>query len=150
MEPVSAIASVAGIATAVLQITKSIYEIAQTVKSAPAEITAMAEDAHAINTILSTLSLLFKDQETMNIVSGDNDIVESIGNLEKPLRNCFNIVKQLDAKLNSHLKPVEGGRKKVSSMDLKWYITKNEMKDLVARLESTKSTLDLALNNISV
>ena len=150
MEPVSAVASVAGVATAVLQITKSIYEMAQAVQNAPAEIAAIADDAHAINTILLTLSLLFKDQETMHVVSSDEDVVKPIRNLEQPLRNCWALLRQLEVKLNSHLKPIEGGRKKVSSVDLKWYFTKNEVRDLVTRLESTKSTLDLALNNISV
>ena len=150
MDPISGMASVAGVATAAIQVSKSIYDVVQTVRNAPAEIIALSEDAHAINTIISTLSLLFKDQKTRKAVSNDIHVAEAIRNLERPLRNCLNLLQQLNAKLREHLKPVEGGGWKVSSLDLKWYFRKNDVRELVTRLESTKSSLDIALGSITV
>ena len=150
MEPISAIASVAGVATAAIQVSKSIYDVIQTVRNAPAEIIALSDDAHAINTIISTLSLLFEDQKTRIIVSTDKHVTEAIRNLDNPLRNCLKLLQQLNAKLREHLKPAEGGGWKVSSRDFKWYFTKNDVRELVKRLESTKSSLDIALGSITV
>ena len=54
-------------------------------------------------------------------------------------------------KMEGHLKPhPEGKGYRVNSFDLKWGLfTKGEVKDLMKKLDRTKSTLDTALGAVT-
>ena len=139
------IASIAGIATAAIVTSKKLYELVDDVKEGPEEIGHIARDAHAFYSIVFSLQLALKEEDIRSIVRDDAAILQMIQNLQRPLTNCETVLGKIRAKIERHLKPHPRGFR-MSSIDLKWgLITKSEIKDLLRKLEATKSTLDNAL-----
>ncbi|KAL9632651.1 MAG: hypothetical protein Q9164_005185 [Protoblastenia rupestris] len=148
MDPFSIVAGVVGVSGAAIRASSSLYELIESVRNAPAEISAVSKDAHAFNDVISSLEMTLSDSTVGSVLKDDENVIKAIKRLERPLANCLDIIEQVDAKLRSHLKPIAGGGWRVSNLDVKWYFTRGEVKDLVTRLESTKQTLDAALSTV--
>ncbi|KAG8527395.1 uncharacterized protein KY384_007547 [Bacidia gigantensis] len=148
MDPLSVIAGVVGISGAAIKASDTLFELVDSVRNAPAEITAISKDTHAFRDVISSLDISLKDRTVTSVISEDENLTEAIQKLEKPLANCQNILKEVDGKLRAHLKPTSGGGYRVSSVDVKWYFVKTGVQDLVSRLDSTKQTLDTQLSVI--
>lgn len=149
-DPLSTIASVIGVAAAVVQSAKILFGLVDDIKNAPEEIAALSRDAHAFCSIVFSLQLSLSEDEIQNVVGQDRTMTQMVENLRSPLANCQKVLGQLMVKIQGGLKRTdEGTGWRMSSININWGLfTKGEIKDLMVRLEATKSTLDNALNSI--
>ena len=147
----SIIAGVLAIATATIQSSKRICELVSDIRECPKEIAAITRNAQAFCTVLSSLSALLRDDDVKEIISGDDIMFDMIENLKDPLEHCRLVLEGLTVKIQKHTKPnVNGKGFRLNAAYLKWGIlTKGEIKDLQLRLESTKSTLNGALDALT-
>ena len=151
MDPLSIIAGVVSIAAAACSGSQALFELVEDIKSGPEQIHAIARDAHALNSIVSSLHIALRHKDMPLIVSDDADLVQMIANLGPPLSSCQAVLCQLMVKIEAHVKPASDGRGfRMSKRDLKWsFYAKTEVKNLTTRLEATKSTLDNALGAVN-
>lgn len=148
-DPLSIIASVVGIGGAAVSASRGLYELVNTIQNAPEQIATTSKDLHSFYTIVSSLHSALQDNDVKRVVRDDFDLTAMVGNLEEPLRSCTTVLGLLMVKIQGHLKPGEDGRGlRMSSVDLKWYFTKKEVKELMERLEASKATLDTALTAV--
>ena len=145
MDPLSLIAGVISVSGAAIAASSALFDLVDTVRNAPAEITAISRDTHAFLDIVSSLETSLRDPTITEGVVKNANIMNAVTKLKEPLDNCVRILAQVDAKLRSHLKPIAGGGWKVSTVDVKWYFVRTDVKELIFRFESTKQTLDTAL-----
>ncbi|KAL8930145.1 MAG: hypothetical protein Q9208_000762 [Pyrenodesmia sp. 3 TL-2023] len=149
-DPISIIAGVISIATVVVQSSKALSKLIDNVKETPQEIRAVARDVHAFRSILS-LKIALEETDVKNAVSRDTALVEMIGNLSHPLTNCEGALQSLMTKIQRGFDASEASTFRKSAQSLKWAMfAKTEIKDVRSRLEATKSTLNTALETITM
>lgn len=150
-DPLSIIASVISIATVAVHSSKALSKLIDNVQGAPGAIKAVASDVYAFQSIVSSLRIALEDSEIKDAISGDIVLVDIIGSLLKPLRNCEEALQNLTSKLQSGLAYSEGSTLRATALNLKWGLSaKNEVKYVQSRLETTKSTLNTALETITM
>lgn len=150
-DPISIIAGVISIATVVVQSSKALSKLIDNVKETPQEIRAVARDVHAFRSIVSSLKIALEERDVKDAVSRDTALVEMIGNLSHPLTNCEEALQSLVTKIQRGFDGSEGSTFRKSARSLKWgMFAKTEIKDVRSRLEATKSTLNTALETITM
>lgn len=130
------IASVDGIAGAAIESAKAVCEIVDTIKRAPEEITAISEDVHAFQDVVSSVDTARRDGTVQRVVAGDGKLSAVVENLKQPLQNRWIVLGQLKPRIQAHLKPTSDGGTKISSVDMKWYFKKKDITDCRIRLEA--------------
>ena len=148
MDPLSIIAGVLGITSVAAQSSKALFELIDGVRSAPEEITNISRDVHAFYSILYSLEVSLKDSKISTVIAEDGSLTSLLGNLDKPLANCSNVLGQLMLKIRSFVKPLDGERWRMTSNGFQWYFGRREILELTQRLEACKATLDTGLTAI--
>lgn len=151
MDPLSVISGVTSVASAACSASQALFKLLDDIKGGPEQIQAISRDAHAFYSIAFSLQVTLQEKEIRSIVSDDAACVQMIDNLSRPLSNCQAVIGQLMVKIESRVKPTSDRRGfRMSKRGLKWgFYAKAEVKDLMTRLEATKSTLDNALGALT-
>ena len=144
------IAGVVGVAGAAVASSKALFEMVDEVRNASVEISAISKDTHAFHAVVTSVLLAVRNSTVAAILQEDQELCEAVVNLADPLQNCAAVLKQIESMIRPHLKPTNDGGHRISSIDMRWMFSKRkEVMDCRARLESTKSTLDVALASIN-
>ena len=151
MDPFSVIAGVIGIATTGVQASKKAYELFDNIKNGPEEIHTISSDSFALYSVINSLELALQNEDLRNLVCEDEEMMQAVENLKRPLDNCSGILEQLMEKIISRLKSQPDGKGyRMSTFDLKWgMFTKNEVKNIMRRLDSNKATLNAGMSAIT-
>ena len=151
MDPLSVIAGVVSIASATCSASQALFQLVDDIKGGPEQVQAISRDAHAFYSVIFSLNLALQDRNIRLIISDDPSLVQMIENLSRPLSNCQAVLGQLMVKIEPRVKPTSDGRAfRINKLDFRWgFFAKNEVKELMTRLEATKSTLDNALGSIT-
>lgn len=149
-DPLSIVAGVIGLAAAVYQSSKTLFELVDSIKQGPDEIKAISKDVRAFYSIIISLSATLSDSDMRNVLDGDVAMLEMVKLLNEPLSNARMVLGELMVKIQPQLKPAtDGNGHRISLMNVKWGLsTKTKVRDLLLRLEATKSTLNSALTAI--
>ncbi|KAL8863937.1 MAG: hypothetical protein Q9174_007507 [Haloplaca sp. 1 TL-2023] len=153
MDPLSIIAGVLGITTAAVQSSKALFELIDGIRSAPDEIKNISQDIHAFYNILYSLEVSLRDSKITTVIAEDESLTSLLGNLDRPLANCSNVLGQLMLKIRSFVKPLEGEKWRMTSNSIQWYFGRREILELTQRLEACKATLDtglIAINTVKL
>ena len=146
-EPLSSIGSFLGILSSLLTISQAVIEIVDDVRNASHEIRCLSRDINAFFSLIRSLDISLREQDVRDIVESDEAILYQIHILEESLRNCRDVLTKLMVK---H----EEFKKKWGCMgfrNLRWAIfTKGEVRSLQLPLEIMKSTLNAALNAVTM
>lgn len=151
-DPLSIFASVLAIAGAAIQSSKALFELVDDIREGPEEIRSISRDAHSFYSVVFSLNTTLGDAKIREIISGDDAMLEMIGNLTSPLSNCEAVLAKLMIKMQKQLRLGSDGRdNRMRLTNVKWGLfTKSEVRGLQLRLEAAKSTLNSALNGISM
>ena len=151
MDPLSVIAGVVSIASATCSASQALFKLVDNIKGGPEQVQAISRDAHAFYSVIFSLDLALQDRDFRSIISDDPSLVQLFENFRRPLSNCQAVLGQLMIKIEPRIKPTSDGRAfRINKLDIKWaFFAKNELKELMTRLEATKSTLDTALGSIT-
>lgn len=148
MEPIGAIASVLGIATAAVKISQALHDILIKIRDAPDEIRRLSEDLQSISSILSSLETTLKERNDQQVLKGNKAIVCALKDLKAPLQRCTKDIKDLKSKIAPCLGLLERG--KGYRLKTKWWFHSNAIKSLIASFESAKQTLNIGMSNVSM
>lgn len=146
-DPFSAIGCVLGILTSLITISQPVIKIVDNIRKAPREIQCISRDIRAFFSIVRSLGITLREQDIRDIVESDRAISDQICNLEEPLRNCRDVLTDLMVKHEGFEQKgaLRGFRK------LRWAIfTKDEVRSIQSSLEPMKSTLNSALNAVTM
>ncbi|KAK0515444.1 hypothetical protein JMJ35_001478 [Cladonia borealis] len=146
-DPFSSIGSFLGILSSLLTISQAVIEIVDDVRNASHEIRCLSRDIHAFFSLIRSLDISLREQDVRDIVASDEAILYQIHSLEESLRNCRDVLTKLMVKHEEFKKKGDcmGFRK------LRWAIfTKGEVRSLQLPLEIMKSTLNGALNAVTM
>ncbi|KAL8899208.1 MAG: hypothetical protein Q9207_006311 [Kuettlingeria erythrocarpa] len=150
-DPISIIAGVIGIATVVVQSSKALSKLIDNIKGAPNEIKALARDVHAFRSILSSLKIALEERDVKDAVRADTTLIEMIGNLTHPLKNCDEALQSLVSGIQRGYEGCKGSTFRKSARSLRrGMFARTEIEDVQSRLEATKSTLNAALESITM
>lgn len=151
MDPLSVIASVVNIAGAACSASQALFNLVDDIKGGPEQVQAISQDAHAFYLVIYSLRLALQDRGIRSVISEDGSLVQMIENLHQPLCNCQLVLGLLIVKIEAHVKRTSDGRAlRMNKLDFTWGLSaKSKVKDLTARLEATKSTLDNALISVT-
>ncbi|KAL9044538.1 MAG: hypothetical protein Q9214_002329 [Letrouitia sp. 1 TL-2023] len=150
-DALSVIAAVIGIATVAVKSSKALSKLIDNVKGAPEEIKTINQDLQAFCSVVSSFKTVLKEKDIQNAVNEDTALVEMIASLLHPLRNCEEALQNLMSKMRSWLGSNNSSVIRATALDLKWGLSvKGEVKVLRSRLEATKSTLNTALDAITL
>ena len=151
-DPLSIFASVLALASAAVQSSKAIFELVDDIREGPEEIRSISRDAHSFYSVVFSLNAALGDARIRETISGDDAMLQMISNLTSPLSNCEAVLARLMIKMQKQLKLGSDGRgDRMRLTSVKWGLfTKSEVRGLQQRLEAAKSTLNGALNGISM
>lgn len=151
-DPLGIIASVVAIATAAIRSSKALFELVDGIKRGPEEIKSISRDAHSFHSIVFSLNATLEDPSFTDVISGDDSMLEKVGNLARPLSDCEAVLSELMVKMQKQLKHgSDNSGDRMSFTNVKWCLfIKSEVRVLQLRLEAAKSTLNSALNGISM
>lgn len=151
-DPVSLILGVVTFTTQTVQTTKALLGLVADIRDASGNIKAIYKEVHAFYNVIFSLSIVLKDQDVQNTISGNKTLIETVESLTKPINTCREILGRLSVKLerlrNSHLESYDVRSRFVS---VKWGLfSKNEISKLQQTLEAEKLTISVALNVITM
>lgn len=150
-DPATIIATVIPIAGAAIQSSKALFELVDDLRGGPEEIQSISTDAHSFYSIINSLKALLEDASIGEVIGGDDNMLNMIRNLTNPLSNCEAVLAKLTIKIQKHSRLDSDSRGDRMSVRVRWcLLTKKEVRDLQLRLGAAKSTLNSALNVISV
>ena len=151
-DPLTIFASVLAISGAAIRSLKALFDLVDGIKGAPEEIKSISKDARSLYTTISSLNATLEDAKTKEVLIDDDAMLEMIKNLTSPLSNCETVLAELVLKMQKPLKVSSDNRgDRMSTMRVRWALfIKGEARSLQFRLEAAKSTLNTALNGISV
>ena len=151
-DPLSIIAATINVAAVVIQSSRAIHEFISNIRDAPEEIRLVARDVQALYPVVSAWHSFLEDREIRYLVSTDHSLMETVGNLGKPLRNCQYVLGKIMVKLEHllHRRPNGSRANRFCSSNVKWaFCEKSEIRDLQVSLEASKETLYCALTALS-
>ncbi|KAL9105835.1 MAG: hypothetical protein Q9227_009043 [Pyrenula ochraceoflavens] len=154
-DPLSIAASVAGIISGAVALTrltietsKAVIDLVSSIREAPQEIQTVGKDVHAFYSVVSSLEIALKDGDIRNTIENDKAMIDLVGNLTAPLSNCRGLLGELMVKLQKLLRSNSDG-KVLSVSSFKWaFMNRGEIRTLQIRLEAMKSTFGSALDAI--
>lgn len=85
-DPLSIVAGVIGLSAAVVQSSKALFELVDSIKQGPDEIKAISKDVHAFYPIIISLSATLSDGDIRGVLDGDVAMLEIVKLLNEPLR----------------------------------------------------------------
>ncbi|KAH6894640.1 hypothetical protein B0T10DRAFT_258214 [Thelonectria olida] len=129
MDPLSLMASVAGVATAGIQLSKAIYHLMATIHGASREMKEIARTIADLSTILGELRRVLRD-------GADLCSRRSLRQIKSTMRRISRIHDEV-------YDMMDGIR---SFAGLKWMFKRSEVQDKLARIESYKTGIQLMLN----
>ena len=145
--PFSTVACVLGILSSLGAISQAVKSIVDCVKSASHEIRCLSRDIHAFFSLARSLDIALRERDVRDIVERDGALLSQIHDLKESLRNCRDVLTKLMVK---HEKFQQKGHS-TCFRKLRWAIfTKDEVRSLQLSLETMKSTLNAALNPVTM
>ena len=146
-DPFSTMGCVLGILSSLSAISQAVKCMVDNVKNASHEIRCLSQDIHAFFSLVHSLDIALREQDVRDIVERDGASLSQIRDLKESLRNCHDVLTKLMVK---H----EEFEQKGDSMcfrKLRWAMfTKDEFRSLQLPLETMKSTLNAALNAVTM
>lgn len=133
-DPLSVLASIAGVATAGLAISSALYDIAQNIKRAPREVSEMAKDLSLLSSILRQLRKAIQD----NPAICRNRLIKDTKSIVKQIRKIYRDIRKLTQDSTSSL------------YRLKLFFKSSKTKTMMAKIESSKSTANLILGTVQL
>jgi hypothetical protein len=137
MDPLSVTAS----AIAVLQVSGTIinicYDYRSQVKNAAKEASRIINELNGLRHVIDSLFILLEDESECKLSQGS--ALNKLAHEDGPLARCIVELKTLEEKL----KPKEGWR--ATKAAIFWPLKESDMKKVLQDIDSTKSTLQLAL-----
>lgn len=136
MDPLSVIASIAGVATAATQLSIALYTISNRLLNAPKEISEMATELSLICAVVRELSGLLERNKKMikpELYNTTQDIIERVEALRVDIHNIVSGVKEA-----RHGKA------------LRWVFKHPQIKDIYIKINSLKTLLHLAVTTVQV
>ena len=151
-DPLSLVLGALPLAIQAVQASKALLGFMADIRGAPANIKAVSKEVHAFYNVLSSLSVVLKDQDVQTAISRNNTLLETVETLIKPINNCRAILGQLSVKLEKLRSSYTDTRDIRSSLvGVKWSLfSKNEISKLQRTLEAEKLTISVALNVITM
>ena len=151
-EPLSLVLGALPLAIQAVQASKTLLGFMADIRGAPGNIKAVSKEVHAFYNVLSSLSVVLKDQDVQTAISRNNTLLETVETLIKPINNCRAILGQLSVKLEKLRSSYTDTRDIRSSLvGVKWSLfSKNEISKLQRTLEAEKLTISVALNVITM
>lgn len=147
-DPLSIISALVGIGAAAISTSKTLIELVDSIKKGPDQIAIISKDVHSFNSIVSSLQSALQDDNVKRVLQEDVALINMLGELEKPLSACLNLIASLTIKLQENVKSNQNGLR-ISGMGLKWfYFTRREIKELMDRLQVSRAMLDTALTAV--
>lgn len=147
----SVVTGVLGILSSVIATSKSVTETLNDISEASNEIRCLLEDCHAFYSVVRSLDIALREQNVQDTVGSDPAILDMISNLADPLRNCRAVLTDLMVKMRKQPRLPDGKGSSMSLGNLKWALsTKGEARNIQLRLETTKSTLNNALDAVKL
>ena len=149
-EPLSLVLGALPLAIQAVQASKTLLGFMADIRRAPGNIKAVSKEVHAFYNVLSSLSVVLKEQDVQTAISRNDTLLETVETLIKPINNCRAILGQLSVKLeklrNSY---PETHDIRSSLVGVKWSLfSKNEISKLQRTLEAEKLTISVALDAI--
>jgi hypothetical protein len=136
MDPLSVTAS----AIAVLQISGTIinlcYDYRSRVKNAAKEASRIVNELNGLRSVIDLLFVLLEDE---SVKSTQHSALDKLAQDEGPLTRCITELKALEKKLE----PQEGWR--AAKAAILWPLKESDVKKVLQDIDSTKSTIQLAL-----
>lgn len=146
-DPFSITTGVLGILSSLIALSQPVIKIVDDFRKSSSEIRYLSRDIRALFSVVRSLDIALREQDIRDIDESDGAIFYQTRNLEDPLRNCRDVLTNLMVK-NEEL---EQRRASISFRKLRWAIfTKGEVRSTQLRLETTKSTLNSALNAVTM
>ena len=146
-DPFSTVGCVLGILSSLAAISQAVKDIVDNFKGASHEIRCLSRDIHAFFSLVHSLGIALREQDVRDVVESDGAILSQIHDLKESLRNCRDVLTKLMVK---HEKFQQKGDS-TCFRKLRWAIfTKDEVRTLQLSLETMKSTLNAALNTVTM
>lgn len=146
MDTASSVSALVGIILFGLSVAKHLYELIDAIRDAPAAVRAIARDAHAFYAIVFSLQTALDDDEVHYALERNDRLRRQLQTLYDPIRNCSVAFRDTLLKLQPCLARLEHAQRFMRARKrFRWYFVKNTVKEMAARLESTKATLNSAL-----
>ena len=151
-DPLSLVLGALPLAIQAVQASKALLGFMADIRGAPGNIKTVSKEVHAFYNVLSSLSVVLKDQGVQTAISGNNTLLETVETLIKPINNCRAVLGQLSVKLEKLRSSYTDTRDIRSSLvGVKWSLfSKNEISKLQQTLEAEKLTISIALNVITM
>ena len=146
-DPFSAIGCVLGVLSSLIAISQPVIKIVDNVRKASHDVRCLSRDIRAFFSVVRSLDISLREQDVRDIVESDEGILFQIRNLEESLRNCRDVLTDLMIKHEE----LEQKGDSMGFRKLRWAIfTKGEIRSLQLPLETMKSTLNSALNAVTM
>ena len=146
-DPFSTVGCVLGILSSLSAISQDVKKIVDNIKRASHEIRCLSRDIHAFFSLVHSLDITLREQDVRDIVEKDGAILSQIRGLQESLGNCRDVLTKL---LVKHEK-IQLKGDAPCFRKLRWAIfTKDEVRNLQLSLETMKSTLNAALNTVTM
>jgi len=136
MDPLSIVASVAGVATAATQLSIALYTISNRLLNAPKEISEMATELSLICAVIRELSGLLERNKKLvksDLVTTTKEIIVRVDALHLDIKHILT-----------------GVRDSRHGRALKWAFRHPQIKDIYIKMNSLKTLLHLAVTTVQV
>lgn len=151
-EPVSLVLGVLAFSNQAVQSSKALLELVADIRGAPAHIKAIHKEVHAFYDVVLSLSIALQEEDVRTTISGNKTLMETVGSLTKPIKNCRVVQEQLIEKLERLRSSCSRSHDVRSTfVGVKWSLfSKNEISKLQKTLEAEKLTISVGLNVITM
>ena len=141
MDPISAAASVASLATMGVQISQTIYGLISTFYEAEKEMSHIASDLEPLAMTLNELAMVLRRDHQVYRKS-------MLGVVDKLQKNCQGLFQGISNYIPSNSQDMRSSKQ--FQKRIKWYFQRHRVRPLQARLESMKSTLQVVLHVVQL
>ncbi|KAI9756364.1 MAG: hypothetical protein M4579_003868 [Chaenotheca gracillima] len=151
-DPVSLVLGVLAYTMQAVHSSKALLELVADIRGAPGTIRTIYKEVYAFYEVVNSLTVLLKDEDVQNTISGNTTLIGTVQGLIKPIKNCRATLGQLGAKLEKLRDScLETPNVRSSFVGVKWSLfSKNEISKLQQILETEKLTISVALNVINL
>lgn len=132
-DPLSVLAGIAGVAAVGVQLSLSLYEISNRLINAPREIAEVASELSSLATILKLLGSTLESSKRMFKEEMETTARETIARFEILQKDVVGIITKA-----SHIK------------HLRWLFTSSRVRELMVKVHTVKSSLQLLLSIIQL
>lgn len=140
-DPLSIAAGVTSLLVNSYKFSKDMYELIDSVQSAPKHIHSISDDLKALYATLGTLDSLLRDEQIAR-----NTLMRDLSaNLEDALKNCVRVFRELGMVVNEYVS-ADGMAKNGAWTKAKWTFKEKEVGALRDHLATYKATCMMAIN----